>query len=66
VDAGDDSVVPPDWLDIDGQSRIQGSHVDMGAAESDGAVRPETGPNAIVRVRPDGDDANDGSSWAAA
>jgi len=66
VDAGDDSVVPPDWLDIDGQSRIQGSHVDMGADESDGAVRPETGPNAIVRVRPDGDDANDGSSWAAA
>jgi len=66
VDAGDDSVVPPDWLDIDGQSRIQGSHVDMGADESDGAVRPETGPNAIVRVRPDGDDANDGSTWAAA
>jgi hypothetical protein len=66
VDAGDDSAVPPDGFDMDGQSRIQGLHVDMGADESDGVMRPETGPNAIVRVSPDGDDANDGSTWAAA
>ncbi|MGB9623939.1 MAG: right-handed parallel beta-helix repeat-containing protein [Phycisphaerae bacterium] len=65
VDAGDDSAVQPDWLDLDGQARIQGLHVDMGADESDGAVRPQTAPNVIVRVSPDGDDANDGSSWAA-
>ncbi len=65
VNAGDDTAVQPDWLDLDGQARIQGIHVDMGADESDGAVRPETTPNVIVRVSPDGDDANDGSSWAA-
>ncbi|NLE59754.1 MAG: hypothetical protein GX616_15460, partial [Planctomycetes bacterium] len=64
-DAGDDSVVVPGWLDIDGQARIQDDHVDIGADESDGTVWPEW-PYAIVRVATDGDDANDGSSWALA
>ena len=64
VDAGDDSVLLGPWLDMDGQARIQGDHVDIGADESDGTVWTVTRP--IVRVATDGDDANDGSSWALA
>ena len=64
VDAGDDSVILGPWLDMDGQARIQGSHVDIGADESDGTVWTVTRP--VVRVATDGDDANDGSSWAFA
>ena len=58
-DAGDDTVVDPAWLDIDGEARIQGSHVDMGADESDPTI-------IIIRVTPAGNDANDGSSWQLA
>lgn len=65
VDAGDDTVVQPDWLDVDAQPRIAGSHVDMGADESDGTAWL-AGPYVIVRVSPTGDDANDGFSWALA
>jgi len=65
IDAGDDSAVEPGWLDMDGQPRIQGAHVDMGADESDGTAWPQ-GRYSIVRVSPEGDDANDGSSWALA
>jgi parallel beta-helix repeat protein len=65
VDSGDDSVVQASWTDMDGQARTQGGHVDIGADESDGTVWP-TGPNAIVRVSVQGNDANNGSSWAQA
>jgi parallel beta-helix repeat protein len=66
-DAGDNSAVQPGWKDMDGQDRIQpaGGTVDIGADESDGTTWP-TGPYVIVRVSPDGNDANDGSSWALA
>ena len=33
VDAGDDTAVTPNEIDLDGQPRIYGSHVDMGAYE---------------------------------
>jgi hypothetical protein len=64
-DTGDDSLVHAGWQDMDGQPRIAGAHVDIGADESDGTLRPE-GPNVIVRVSPAGDDANDGASWPLA
>lgn len=51
--------------DIDGQPRVQGGSVDIGMDESDGTTWAP-GPYATIRVSPDGDDANDGSTWALA
>ncbi len=64
IDAGDDAVVSPDWLDMDSQPRIQAAHVDIGADEFNGAT-PAFTP-IIVRVSTSGSDANDGSSWELA
>ena len=65
IDAGDDAIVQPGWTDIDGQARVIGTHVDIGADESDGTFWP-AGSYAIVRVSPQGADVNDGSSWTSA
>ena len=64
IDVGDDGWVYGDWPDMDGQARIYGAHVDIGADEWDGTewvVRPR-----VVRVSMAGDDSNDGSSWELA
>ena len=50
---------------MDGQARIQGAQVDIGADESDGSQWPPVIP-VVVRVSSSGDDAHDGSSWALA
>ncbi|HKS36467.1 MAG TPA: right-handed parallel beta-helix repeat-containing protein [Verrucomicrobiae bacterium] len=63
-DAGHTPAADPAWTDVDGQTRIQGASVDIGADESDGTVSP-VGP-VVVRVSPTGDDRNAGSSWAFA
>ncbi len=34
IDAGDDALVQPDWLDLEGQTRLAGAHVDIGCYES--------------------------------
>ncbi len=41
IDAGDDTVLQPGWLDLDGQARRAGAHVDIGADEF-GSSRPFT------------------------
>lgn len=53
--------------DIDGDVRILpvDGTIDIGADESVGSEWA-AGPYAVVRVRPDGDDAADGSSWSLA
>jgi hypothetical protein len=34
IDAGDDFSAHPDWLDLDGEPRMMGAHVDIGADEA--------------------------------
>jgi parallel beta-helix repeat protein len=61
---GLDSAVQPGWLDMDGQARIEGIHVDIGADES--YDEPRTVIPLVIRVSTDGNDGNDGSSWILA
>jgi len=61
--AGSDADVQAEWLDIDSESRIQGTQVDIGADESDNVAHSFT--PYIVRVATDGNDTNDGQSWAS-
>lgn len=61
INAGDDSVLLGGDLDIDGQPRVQGAHVDIGADESDLTLWNHV--FTTIRVSPDGNDSNDGSTW---
>jgi parallel beta-helix repeat protein len=63
-DAGNPATPKADWLDMDGQARVQGGRVDIGADETDGVPRSFT--PLVVRVSPTGNDANDGATWATA
>lgn len=65
INAGWNDAAGLTTTDIDGQPRILEGTVDIGADESDGSSWP-TGPNIVVRVSPDGDDAKDGSAWTQA
>ncbi|MFN0136777.1 MAG: choice-of-anchor Q domain-containing protein [Phycisphaerae bacterium] len=61
IDAGSTADVT-ELRDFEGQVRIQGIAVDIGADESNGA-NWLPGPNIVVRVSLTGSDANDGSNW---
>ena len=62
IDAGDDVVAQHGAVDMDGEKRIHGEHVDIGADEFNGRL-PSFIPS-VVRVAPSGNDSLDGSSWA--
>lgn len=62
IGAGTNTLLRPGWYDVDGQSRVLNSTVDIGADESDGTTPPAITP-VVVRVTPTGNDANDGSAW---
>lgn len=61
IDAGDDAVVTPGETDAYGKPRVIGSHVDIGADESDGTTWSVT--TRIWYVASTGTDGNDGASW---
>lgn len=65
-DAGDNAHVVVD-VDMDALPRVYPTDgtVDIGADEFDGTLWP-TGPSVVVRVRMDGNDDADGSTWAQA
>lgn len=63
VDAGSTGLSARTWPEIEGQERVQGGAVDMGAEESDGTLWNV--PTPVVRVSPAGDDT-DGSTWVKA
>lgn len=65
IDGGLNTAAGIASADMDNEARIQGETVDIGADESDGQSRP-AGPYAVVRVHINGDDRNDGSTWALA
>jgi parallel beta-helix repeat protein len=64
VNAGSSAAVGTEWKDIDGQLRITGASVDIGADEADGTIWNV--PTPVIRVKTDGNDASDGLSWEAA
>ena len=64
IDAGSVDAVLAEWKDIDGQDRIMGAGVDIGADEADGISRSASIP--VIRVSTSGDDAQNGLAWATA
>lgn len=63
VNSGSSALVLPGPADIDGQLRIAGTAVDMGADESTGTSWRV--PTPVIRVSTDGD-GSDGLTWATA
>lgn len=61
---GSNAAVISGYNDVDNQTRIQNTTVDIGADESDGTTWSYT--PVIVRVSTSGSDSNNGSSWALA
>jgi hypothetical protein len=64
VDAGYSAAIGEGWTDLDGQARIIGSAVDIGADELQGTVGAASTP--IYYVRTSGNDSQNGLSWATA
>lgn len=63
-DAGSADYVKAGDVDVFGQARSAGARVDIGAVESDGVLRNVATP--VIRVKPNGNDNLDGSTWANA
>lgn len=63
-DAGQDLAATIGTEDVDGESRVQGAAVDIGADEASGAVWSVT-PK-VIRVKETGDDQGDGATWLTA
>ncbi len=63
LDAGNAADVGAGWTDMDGQARVQGGGVDIGADESDGTTWNV--PTPVYYVSPAGDNTT-GRSWATA
>ena len=63
IDAGNSADVVAGWKDMDGQNRVLGSGVDIGADESDGTVWNV--PTPVYYVSPAGDNTT-GLSWGTA
>jgi parallel beta-helix repeat protein len=61
IDVGDDGAVTAGGTDIDGQPRIRGARVDIGADESDGTQWPAGGRT--LHVAPGGNDNANGLTW---
>lgn len=64
INAGTPDALEAGWTDIDGQNRVIGAGVDIGADESDGTLWPSSVP--IIHVKPTGNDAQSGRTWAEA
>jgi parallel beta-helix repeat protein len=64
VNAGLTGATAVGWKDIQGQGRVLGNGVDIGADESDGTGWSVATP--IIHVSTGGNDAQDGLSWATA
>ena len=64
IDAGNVNLTSRLDYDLDRQRRLSGTQIDMGAYEYDNG-EPVVG-NSVIHVVPDGDEAQDGTSWAKA
>ena len=64
INAGTLDAVSNGWTDIDGQNRVIGNSVDIGADESDGTLWNV--PTPIIHVRTGGNDTQNGLTWATA
>jgi len=64
IDRGLTGAASTGWTDIQGQTRVLGNGVDIGADESDGTSWNI--PTPLIHVSSGGNDAQDGKSWATA